>query len=85
VFAVAACLLGGAVGSVGPAAAAAGHRAPTAHSVLAVRPRAGQASATVFLPVDQWLATGRVTSVSSATVVRVGDVRVRAWFFKPSC
>jgi hypothetical protein len=43
------------------------------------------AEADVALPVDQWLATGRVTSVSHATLVRVGEVRIRAWFFKSLC
>jgi len=37
------------------------------------------------LPLDQWLATGRVSSATGTNVVHAGDVLVRAWYFKKVC
>src|ERR1700690_3498115 len=37
------------------------------------------------LPLDQWLATGRIYVAAGTNVVRTGDVLVRAWYFKKVC
>jgi hypothetical protein len=37
------------------------------------------------LPLDQWLATGHITTVTATSAVHAGDVLVRAWFFEEVC
>ena len=37
------------------------------------------------LPLDQWLATGRISAATGTTVVRSGDMLARAWYFKKVC
>jgi hypothetical protein len=37
------------------------------------------------LPLDQWLATGRISAASGTNVVHAGDVLVRAWYFNKVC